>query len=551
MRGTLKVALATSAVLVLVGGCASPPPPHRAAQGTSSPDAPTRPASPELAAQAAVACALPEAQLERIQRGFDPGRSGDIVVIPKEPSYFEGGGLPHSGPWDYLQRVPLLLYGPGYVPRQGKVSTPVTLADLAPTLAELIGFPFQAADGTPMMDALLPRADRSVPPRLIVVVVWDSGGRDVLSAWPKDWPHLLGLISRGTWMENATVGESPSVTAPVHATIGTGAYSRTTGIPDNDVRMNGRIGNPWLFGPGVLQTPTLADVYDAANGNRPIIGVVGATAWHIGMIGHGSERAGGDRDVAAIRGANDRRWAVPSVDAPFYRTLGYLNRVPGFGADERMADLLDGNRDHAWRGYPIKSLDRGFDTPARLPFETRVVKTLIAREGFGADATPDLLYVNYKLIDHIGHVFDLNSLEMRDTLRVQDRQLPALIRILDHQVGRGGWVLAVTADHGATPDHHDSHAFPISHEELVSDLHRHFEGDSGRSAIELVKGTQIFVNRDALRRNGHSLADVAAYLLRYTKGMSLPDPTRVPEAKRNDRVFSAAFPSSLLAHMPC
>jgi hypothetical protein len=545
--GKLRVMMAASALL-LAAACSGPgAPPQPGGEGGGS----VAPLPPGLASQAAVACALPEGQLERIRSGYDPDRSGDIVVVPKEPSYLEGGGLPHSGPWDYLQRVPLFLYGPGYVRPVGKISTPVTLADLAPTLAELLGFSFHAADGQPMTEALLPRAARTVPPRLIVVVVWDAGGRDVLSAWPKDWPHFLGLISRGAWMENATVGESPSVTAPVHATIGTGAYSRTTGIPDNDVRLNGRIVNPWLYGPAILETPTLADLYDPANGNRPLIGAIGATAWHLGMIGHGSERPGGDRDVALIRGGDEPRWTVPDVDLSFYRTPGYANRVPGFGADERMADLLDGNLDGAWRGYSIQSLDRGFDTPARLPYETRVVDAVIAREGFGADPLPDLLYVNYKLIDHVGHVFDLNSLEMRDTLRVQDQQLPPLIQTLDRRVGHGKWVLVVTADHGATPDHLDSHAFPISHAELVSDLERTFDDADRRQVFELVKGTQIFVNRAELHQNGYTLADVSGFLLRYTKGMSLEDPTLIPAGKRNDRVFSAAFPASMLRRLPC
>lgn len=549
MHGRPRVGTAISALL-LAATCTGPatqPQPLGEPDGSSA----ARPLGPRLEAQAGIACALPEGQLERIRNGYDPDRSGDIVVIPKEPGYFEGGGLPHSGPWDYLQRVPLMLYGPGYVGPVGKISTPVTLADVAPTLAELLEFPFHAADGQPMTEALLPRATRAVPPRLIVVVVWDAGGRDVLAAWPKEWPHLLGLISRGAWMENATVGESPSVTAPVHATIGTGAYSRTTGIPDNDVRLIGHIVNPWLYGPAILETPTLADLYDPANGNRPLIGAIGATPWHLGMIGHGSERPGGDRDVALIRGGDEPGWTVPRVDRPFYRSPGYANQVPGFGADERMADLLDGNLDGAWRGYPIQSLDRGFDTPARLPYETRVVDTVIAREGFGADQMPDLLYVNYKLIDHVGHVFDLNSLEMRDTLQVQDRQLPPLIRTLNRRVGHGKWVLVVAADHGATPDHHDSHAFPISHGELVSDLARRFDDSDRRPVFELVKGTQIFVDRAELRQNEYTLADVTGFFLRYTKGMSLEDPRRIAAGKRNDRVFSAAFPASMLRRLPC
>ena len=39
------------------------------------------------------------------------------------------------------------------------------------------------------------------------------------------------------------------------------------------------------------------------------------------------------------------------------------------------------------------------------------------REGFGADDVPDLLYINYKLTDEIGHTDSMNSVEMSDAVR--------------------------------------------------------------------------------------------------------------------------------------
>ena len=38
------------------------------------------------------------------------------------------------------------------------------------------------------------------------------------------------------------------------------------------------------------------------------------------------------------------------------------------------------------------------------------------REGFGADDVPDLLYINYKLVDEIGHLYSMNAAEMRDAV---------------------------------------------------------------------------------------------------------------------------------------
>ena len=78
--------------------------------------------------------------------GDRPERSGQIVVVPQEPNFL-GSNFPHSGPWDYLQDVPLLWYGPGVIPALGSVDRPVTIADIAPTEAELLGFDFDAPDG--------------------------------------------------------------------------------------------------------------------------------------------------------------------------------------------------------------------------------------------------------------------------------------------------------------------------------------------------------------------------------------------------------------------
>ena len=87
-----------------------------------------------------------------------------------------GSGLPHVGPWDYIQTVPMFWYGPGFVRAQGEVGRPVTVAGIAPTAAQLLKFDgFHAPDGQPMTEALLPAGERKIP-KLIVTMVWDAGG---------------------------------------------------------------------------------------------------------------------------------------------------------------------------------------------------------------------------------------------------------------------------------------------------------------------------------------------------------------------------------------
>jgi hypothetical protein len=130
--------------------------------GTGSPSpVPSRPppsvALPPLTGPLARAAReLPAAQLVRMWRGYEPGASGEITVVPREPNFL-GAGFPHSGPWDYLQHVPMFWYGPGFI-RPGVFERQATLADVAPTIARLIGFHFPAPDGRALRDAIVPAA---------------------------------------------------------------------------------------------------------------------------------------------------------------------------------------------------------------------------------------------------------------------------------------------------------------------------------------------------------------------------------------------------------
>ena len=196
----------------------------------SPPSAPT-PIDSAVRDEGSTACDLAKRELVRVWRGSEEPGSGEIQIVAAEPDYV-GGGLSHAGPWDYVQEVPLLFYGPGHVPALGRVDDPATLADIAPTNGAMLGFDFEAPDGGVLTPALLPEAERVAPPKLLVTLVWDGAGRNVLERWPDDWPFLASLIDRGVWFDDAEIGSSPSNTPPIHATIGTGAFPRRHGVLD-------------------------------------------------------------------------------------------------------------------------------------------------------------------------------------------------------------------------------------------------------------------------------------------------------------------------------
>jgi len=505
---------------------------------------------------ASIACSMPHEWLLRTWRGNSDDRSAEIQILPIEPNYV-GSGLPHVGPWPYAQDIPMFWYGPGHVAAAGVVERPVTLAGVAPTQAELLGFPFRAIDGTPMVEAI---AGNQTPPRLIVTMIWDAGGRNVLGRWKDDWPYLESLIPQGAWYEHATVGTSPTSTAQTHATIGTGAFPDAHGIVAHRLRIGDELTTPWAKGPAYLIEPTLADLYDRAMGNEPVVGEIGTVSIHLGMLGHGAMWGGGDQDIAVIRekigadtlGAEGFDWNLTPDLMPYYRFPDYLDEVGGFDRDVRAVDSNDGQIDGRWRTNDIETLLEGFDTPARIPYQTRVMEEMIAREGFGADEVPDLLFVNYKMIDYISHVWTVNSPEMQDAVKGQDAALETFVDFLNATVGEGEWALVLTADHGSIPDPKVSGAFQIAATPIQNGINATFDTDGDQTrVVELIQPTQIFVNEAELRQNGHTLEEVSEWILGLTKADTLQPGVTVPAGEGDDLVFQAAFPSTIMSRLPC
>jgi type I phosphodiesterase/nucleotide pyrophosphatase len=510
---------------------------------------------------AAIACSMPHAWLLRTWRGYRADHSGNLQILAREPN-FVGSGLPHVGPWDYVQDVPMFWYGPGYIRAQGAVSRPVTSPDLAPTEAALLDFPFDAPDGSPMEEALLPPSERPnpQPPRLIVTLVWDAGGRNVLDANVDAWPYLESLIPRGTWYEHATVGSSPTSTAQIHANFGTGAFPDHHGLVGHRLAVGGHITTPWAQGPNLIVRPTLADLYDRAMGNAPKVGIVATVNIHFGMMGHGAFFNGGDKDLAMTRSVTTGdtltdegfEWNLPENIQRYYTLPSYLGDVPGFEHDVEAVDAADGRRDGNWRTNDIDRLLGGFDTPARTPYQERVLETVVRREGFGADDVPDLLFANFKEIDYISHIWTMNSPEMHDAVVVQDEALRSLVSSLNAEVGRGNWVLGLTADHGAIPDPSLSGAFQISTTPIGTGINAAFDHDGDDvPVVELIQPTQVFVNEAELEQNGGTLDEVARWVMALTEADTASPGVVVPAADADTPVFQAAFPSALMTSLSC
>jgi hypothetical protein len=453
----------------------------------------------------------------------------------------------HSGPYGYLQDVPLVFYGPSFIASTGPLTPEreVTLADLPATLARLMAMDWPDRRGTAIHDVLRPTTR---VPRLLVTVVIDGGGWNVLRRWPRSWPYLARLMDHGASVRGATVGSSPSITPAVHTTLATGVWPRRHGVMAIVARSDGGAivsgfarraydSEAAAADPTVtLDVATLADEWDLATDNRAEVAMIAAQNFHVGMVGRGAALEGADRDIVAI--TDDTRWAT---NPRYYSLPRYVNTdVEGPARDLAAVDRSDGRADGRWRGHDFWRVDA---TPAYAPWQNRVAEALIEREGFGDDRITDLLYVNYKAPDAAGHRWNMIAVEQRDVLASVDDALRDLVGFLHERVGRNGYALVVTADHGQTPL--DGDGWAISQAELKADVERRF----GSGVIERTSTAIYFLDRRRMTSLDVSPEDVASFMTTYSIGDNVRAGDTLPrrfEHRTDEPVFAAVVPGRRL-----
>ena len=116
-----------------------------------------------LAAEAGVAKAYTRAEvegaskgdplLEAVRKSWYPPRSADVAFLLK-PYWLLGSqpiGTSHGSPYPYDTNVPVMIYGPAWIPAVGRIDKHVEMTDIAPTLARLLAIPAPAqSEGKPL-----------------------------------------------------------------------------------------------------------------------------------------------------------------------------------------------------------------------------------------------------------------------------------------------------------------------------------------------------------------------------------------------------------------
>jgi hypothetical protein len=440
--------------------------------------------------------------LDMFARSYFPGRTGQLLIVPREGDFITrpDPDVPymHGSPWAYDVAIPLMFVGPAV--KAGTYSMPAAQQDVAPTLAAALGEHMPPTSTGRVLPVLKTGMAR---PRVVVLIVLDGMRRDYFDRYATLMPTLTTLRQRGAWFAQAQLNILPSNTAVGHSTIATGTDPAVHGITGNNVYDRiGRVRHEMFAGaePGDLIALTLADVWQFATSGRAIIlaqGSIDRAA--IPLAGHGACQLNGAPDVLASYDQRSGNW---SANPHCYRLPAYLKEV---------------NASALWAG-DAEWMHHKIDTAAAVrysalfpAFEADAMVAMIEHEPVGEDGIADLILLNYKSADFVGHKYGPDSQELRVTLGEMDRHLARILGALEKKVGND-YLLAVTADHGmpSEPSSADRRHFAPS---IIDLLNNEFdpEGKQLVTAFE-PENLQIFIDEDRLSKLGLTLTDLATFL---------------------------------------
>ena len=458
------------------------------------------------AAPAPAAKPARDAFLSRFARSFYPGRSGQIMIVPREGHFITrddpANAFMHGSPWGYDARVPLIVHGPGHV-RRGRFLVPARHQDIAPTIAAMLGLHAPATmTGHALAMALRPG---TAPPRIVLLVVLDAFRADYLERHAAALPTLTRLAREGASFPGARVDYLPSATGVAHSTIATGTDPSRHGIPVNTIfdAATGKVSDPYADrSPRNLMAPALADLWAEATDGRAIIASQAGLFYAAGpLAGHGACQIDGRAVLAASYERTSGHW---ETNPDCYRLHPSLV--------ERTPQAIWETANGVWRGHDIRGPDLVRRSALFAAYEVDSLLGIVDAEPVGADEVTDLLLMNLKTADFVGHQYGPDSPEIAETVAAIDTALGRLVEAVAKKAGPGQSVLVVTADHGMPGIAGDPSRRHLA-SEIMSGLNAALDPE-GKRVIRHYEASnaQMFVDRGRLRELGLTLADVSRHL---------------------------------------
>ena len=329
-------------------------------------------------------------------------------------------------------------------------------------------------------------------PKLVVILVVDQLRADYVVKFGSHWTGgLKRLMTEGAWFRESAYPYQNTVTCAGHSTIATGALPHSHGIVSNSWydRESGRsvpcvsdpemslvsYGQPPKTTGGTstknLRLPTLSDELRAQLPTPPRIVTFSRKDYTATTM------AGGRSDATAWFDGGLASWMTSSaftkepvpflaqylkthpVEADFGKTWtkllpesAYQYEDDGFAED---TDVWGRTFPHVLKGKgetPDASFyARWSASPFLDAYLGAMAQHAVDALKLGQGAGTDFLSVSFSALDSVGHDFGPRSHEVQDLLARLDHTVGSLLAHLDKRVGRANYVLALTADHGASP----------------------------------------------------------------------------------------------------
>ncbi|GAL68752.1 alkaline phosphatase PafA [Jejuia pallidilutea] len=401
----------------------------------------------------------------------------------------------------------------------------------------------------------LPISAQEDNPKLVVGIVVDQMRYDYLTRFDKKFGEngFKRMMREGFNCKNNHFNYVPTYTGPGHASIYTGTTPKYHGIIGNnwydkdikkmvycagDTTVNsvGTAAASGLMSPHRMLTTTFADE------NRLFTQMRGKTIG-VSIKDRGAILPAGHSANAAywFQGGQEGNWisstfymdALPkwvnnfnnSKKAESYikdwNTFYDIETYTESGADLNNFEGKFKGKETATFPYNLKALSKkngGFNILKTTPYGNSLTADFalaaIDGEGLGQDNITDVLTVSFSSTDYVGHKFGVNSKEIEDTYIRLDKDLERFFAALDEKVGKGEYVVFLTADHGAidVPAYLQSAKIPAGY--LDNDarkvLFQKFLTDTYGTTdiVEDISNNQIFLNRDMIKALDLDLDDV-------------------------------------------
>ena len=327
-------------------------------------------------------------------------------------------------------------------------------------------------------------------PKLVVMLVVDQMRADYVDKFRAQWTGgLKRLLEEGAWFREAAYPYAATETCVGHATISTGALPATHGM----------IANAWWDRDSQSMVTCTSDpnVKNTAYATGTASG--GDSAWRMRVPAFSDElrfQGGGASRVVAfsLKARAAITLAGHKADSATWFDNGSWITSTRYGSKQFIEDFVKAHPvktdfgkkwelslprsaylyddqtpgavapdgwdlafPHALKGKAGNGqLDTAFyeeweSSPFADTYLTKLAENAVDQLDLGKRAATDFLGVSYSSPDHVGHAMGPRSWEIQDILVRLDKDLGDLFAHLDAKVGRGNYVVALSADHGVAP----------------------------------------------------------------------------------------------------